>query len=285
MIKKAWLVLAAIVATSTCAAGLVACADENAHTHEYISYVYNNDATCGNDGTETAKCEKCDKTDTRKSEAHPATGEHSFVDYICETCFALSADAPETQGLAYSPIREDHETVGYSVSGKGSASFDKYIKMPSEYDGRPVTGISNSAFENCESLVSISIPSSITSIEYDAFKGCDKLIRTDGGVRYADKWVVGCDYSVKTVELRFDTFGIAQRAFWPCDITSITIPNGVKIINASAFNNCGKLKNIIFNGTTEEWKSIIKGESWDIRTADYTVICTDGELSKEESGE
>lgn len=35
--------------------------------HSFTNYVYNNDATCTADGTETAKCDRCDETDTRTS--------------------------------------------------------------------------------------------------------------------------------------------------------------------------------------------------------------------------
>ena len=36
--------------------------------HSFTSYVSNNDATCTEDGTETAKCDRCDVTDTRTDE-------------------------------------------------------------------------------------------------------------------------------------------------------------------------------------------------------------------------
>ncbi len=72
--------------TALCAVCLVACGDKttggdgDGHTHSYVNYIYNEDATCGKDGTETAKCEFCDKTNTRKSAEHPATGDHSYTD-------------------------------------------------------------------------------------------------------------------------------------------------------------------------------------------------------------
>ena len=38
------------------------------HTkHNFVDYVYNYDATCTEDGTKTAKCTGCDKTDTVKA--------------------------------------------------------------------------------------------------------------------------------------------------------------------------------------------------------------------------
>lgn len=49
--------------------------------HTFKNYSSNNDATCTQDGTETAKCEFCDATDTR-IDANSALG-HNFVDGVC----------------------------------------------------------------------------------------------------------------------------------------------------------------------------------------------------------
>lgn len=45
-------------------------------SHSFTNYVSNNDATCTENGTETAKCDHCDTTDTR-TEVESATG-HDF---------------------------------------------------------------------------------------------------------------------------------------------------------------------------------------------------------------
>ena len=68
--------------------------------HSFTNYVYNNDATCTADGTETAKCDRCDETDTRekagtalghkavKTEAKEATctSEGYTGDKVCKEC-------------------------------------------------------------------------------------------------------------------------------------------------------------------------------------------------------
>ena len=68
--------------------------------HSFTNYVYNNDATCTADGTETAKCDRCDETDTRekagtalghkavKTEAKAATctSEGYTGDKVCKEC-------------------------------------------------------------------------------------------------------------------------------------------------------------------------------------------------------
>ncbi len=70
-------------------------------------------------------------------------------------------------------------------------------------------------------------------------------------------------------------------AFKGCtSLTSVTIPTSVTDINWNTFNGCTSLTNIYYRGTCEEWKAISKGENWDKSTGDYTVYCTDGEISK-----
>lgn len=58
--------------------------------HTFISYVSNNDATCTNDGTKTAKCEFCDATET-VTDSGTATG-HNFVDGKCTVCGDIDTD-------------------------------------------------------------------------------------------------------------------------------------------------------------------------------------------------
>ena len=75
--------------------------------HSFTDYVYNNDATCTANGTETAKCDRCDETDTRekadtalghntvKTEARSATctkdGNKEY--WTCENCGKYFSDA------------------------------------------------------------------------------------------------------------------------------------------------------------------------------------------------
>lgn len=61
-------------------------------------------------------------------------------------------------------------------------------------------------------------------------------------------------------------------------------------IGKEAFFANGKVKSIVFGGTTSEWKAITKGKDWNYNVGNYyadnyTVICTDGTLTKEESME
>lgn len=58
--------------------------------HSFTNYVSNNDATCTADGTKTAKCDRCDETETI-ADAGSALG-HNYVNGVCTRCY-------ETEGI------------------------------------------------------------------------------------------------------------------------------------------------------------------------------------------
>ncbi len=108
------------------------------------------------------------------------------------------------------------------------------------------TTLGRKAFDGCAGLTSISIPDGVTSIESGAFSGCPNVVQEENGVSYVDKWVISCDTSVTTVDLRSDTVGIANSAFSRCyQLNEITIPDSIASIGAYAFYDCTGLTNII----------------------------------------
>lgn len=75
---------------------------------------------------------------------------------------------------------------------------------------------------------------------------------------------------------------IAGCAFYNNDtITAVTIPESVTEIGEVALYSCGSLTRISFNGTMAQWNSITKSLHWDKYTDNYTVYCTDGEITKD----
>lgn len=92
-----------VACLSICAFGLIACSDrtptgqdgDKACVHEYAEYVYNNDATCVSDGTETAKCGKCGEVDTR-TKPNTATGVHTYKTYKSNNDAACGVNGTET---------------------------------------------------------------------------------------------------------------------------------------------------------------------------------------------
>lgn len=174
--------------------------------------------------------------------------EHKF---ILDKCIYCNTQQP-TVGLKYT-LNDIGDA--YYVAGIGTATANDLV-IADSYNGKPVIGIEAKAFLGCNSLTSVKIPSSIKSIGFNAFSGCTNLIRTENGVNYVDKWVVGCDTSVTEVTLRNDTKGIGSRAFSGCSVlTSIAILDGVTSINSDAFSACDGLESIIVSENNTAYAS------------------------------
>ncbi len=72
--------------------------DVDPSNHNFTTYMYNGDATCEADGTETATCDRCGVGNTRTA-AGTARG-HSYVDGICTVCGAEDPGYAATGGSA-----------------------------------------------------------------------------------------------------------------------------------------------------------------------------------------
>ena len=85
------------------------------------------------------------------------------------------------ESVAVNAGAEVYGDFEYSVSGdtaeitkyKGSAST---LVIPSEIDGKTVTGIGRMAFASCTTLTDVTIPEGVTTIGEDAFCGCTALL-------------------------------------------------------------------------------------------------------------
>jgi len=74
---------------------------------------------------------------------------------------------------------------------------------------------------------------------------------------------------------------IGNYAFYGCTaLTTVTISEKVTFIDDSAFADCSALTDIYYHGTTEQWNAIEKYHTWDSNTSNYTVHCTDGNITK-----
>ena len=91
------------------------CTKDPAHTktepipalnHLFGAYTYNNDATCTQDGTETAKCERCNETDTRTVKGTKLT-EHTAETVPESKAAAYWVCDPEGQSIPYQAQQKD----------------------------------------------------------------------------------------------------------------------------------------------------------------------------------
>ena len=113
--------------------------------HSFTNYVYNGDATCDGDGTETAKCDRCDATDTivASNTAHCAL---HLVDgaQVCPICGKV--DGKAALNAVSAGFKATTDTVGPRLVVRvGNLPSGKRIMTVAFVDGNgclvPVSGI------------------------------------------------------------------------------------------------------------------------------------------------
>ena len=106
-------------------------------------------------------------------------------------------------------------------------------------------------------------------------------IPTDGSVSAIGDCAFEGFVGLTSITIPYGVMRIGFGAFIDCSgLTSVTIPDSVTSIGFEAFCGCTGLTSINYQGTVEQWEAIDKGHWWDHQTGDYTVYCTDGNLSK-----
>lgn len=151
--------------------------------------------------------------------------------------------------------------------------------------------IGRSAFNSCKGIKALVIPDSVKTIEDDAFAGCSNLQSIHFGAKLSDitytafgrctnlttftisknnsTWEIHNNglYNKKTRELEAVAPGyagayvvpegaltIGRSAFEEGKVTSVTVPDTVKLIDEYAFYHCKSLKTVILGDGIEEIK-------------------------------
>ncbi|MBE6699621.1 MAG: leucine-rich repeat domain-containing protein [Ruminococcaceae bacterium] len=137
-----------------------------------------------------------------------------------------------------------------------------------------LVGIEHSTFYGCVRLTELNIPDSVKYIESRAFYGCEKLLQVENNVSYVDNWAVEFQHGVTDVVLREGTVGIARWTFQtPGILESITLPDSIKYIGERAISYNGRLKQIIFDGTQEQWDAVEKEQDWNKYAEEVKIVC------------
>ena len=96
-----------------------------------------------------------------------------------------------------------------------------------------------------------------------------------------EEWAFAGCFNITSVVIEDGIKEIGYCAFYQCySLESITIPSSVTYIESDTFNYCSSLESINFDGTIEEWQSILPDDWYNNGTNNFTVYCTDGAINQ-----
>lgn len=223
---------------------------DDSHTHTLVKHEAKS-ATCTDEGNvEYWHCEKCGKNFSDKdgiSEVadvaipaaghtyssewskdddyhwHAATCEHTEeingkaphtfdVDNLCTVCGYLKIEATPDSYFAFTLLPDGT----YEIKAKDKDNLPQMVRLPSYYNGKPVTIIGDYAFSGCSSLTSITIPYGVTNIGSYAFELCSSLT---------------------SITIPDSVTSIGDATFWGCSsLKNITVSKGNKVYHSEG--NC-----------------------------------------------
>ena len=233
--------------------------------HDWNDGVITKSPSCEEDITKEYVCKTCK---AKKSVSVPST-EHTFFHKWSKDVSYHWYDA--TCGHDVITAKAEHEFdsdgfctickyfIGEGFSFRLNSDNSSYtlmrarepvsgeIKIPSTYEGLPITGIGYSAFKDSSDLVSLQMPQSVTSIGDSAFSNCVSLtnIEIPEGVTSIEPYTFYRCISLTSIVIPEGVTSIKAAAFLYCNsLTSVEIPESVTGIEGFAFSDCSSLKSI-----------------------------------------
>jgi len=163
---------------------------------------------------------------------------HAFQNCTKLTSVAIASGVTELGvGVFYGCTSLMEVAIPDSVTTVGSYTFYGCTNLTAATLPESITIINVGLFYGCSSLASITIPDNVTSIDTNAFYGCSSL---------------------ESIVLSEKLAAIGVDAFYECSsLTEITIPYSVSSIGSYAFGKCSGLTDVYYEGSKEDWQSIV----------------------------
>ena len=131
-------------------------------------------------------------------------------------------------------------TIPASVTTIGKSAFNEcYFPTLTFAEGSQLQTISQEAFRKC-GFSQLTLPASVTTIEKEAFRLCENLrsVNLENIQQLGEFAFFGCAF--ESLAIPSTITEIPKGAFSNCKyLTSLTIPEGVKVIGVSAFSQMG----------------------------------------------
>ena len=200
---------------------------------------------------------------------------HTFEHFFANT----------SEGWVFVPERLENVTICAGTLSK-YAFFNEYIPIAklTLLDG--VTSIEKGSLRGCKNLeiLTLSFNNELSEMEdtlynlFDGFPQSLKNVIITGGTVIPQGAFNGS--GIENIVLPNGIISIGNHAFSGCLFTDIVIPDTVVSIGYQAFYGCVVLETIYYKGTKSKWNDIQKNNDWDLNTGNYTIHCTNGELTR-----
>ena len=175
-----------------------------------------------------------------------------------------------------------------TIKGTACTTIQESLVNAGEYriivvlDG--YTKIEMDGFGYSSNLEYILLPEGITTMEFGVFSECTKLKKANipTTVTYLGPAIFqGCSSLVSPITIPKGITSIGNEFFDGCTkIKTVYLPKDITTIEMKAFQSCSSLTSINFDGTKAQWNAITKAGNWDNNTGNYTIYCTDGNITK-----
>ncbi|MBR2381396.1 MAG: leucine-rich repeat domain-containing protein [Clostridia bacterium] len=267
------------VSARTCECGAVDEEKIPATNHSFGEWEIILEAQCGVEGMESRVCLVCNEIESQPILAFShceglwivTNGKKTYPCIYCKTILRTE----EITASKHLDISND------TVIGLGTCE-DNEIVIPSTFNEITITKIGENAFEY-QSIEGLILSNSITAIGNSAFNKCLRLNNVHLGnalTAIGKKAFYNCK-SLTSIIFPNTLVTLSDYSFAFCtNLEYVEIGKGITKLPMYVFSDCISLKKIHFNGTKEEWNNIEKDENWDFNTGKYTIICTDGEITK-----
>lgn len=203
--------------------------------------------------------------------------------------FSLVASLAVYAPTVFSDSSSSNEAFEYEINEDGeSITITSYrglggsVKIPSDIDGKEVTGVGKAAFASCSQIEVLSIPVSVDKIDELAFSGCSKIkeISIPDEVIEIGKMAFANCTSLEIVNLGDKLQKVGDYAFMGCtSLNKMTLPDNTESIGQYAFYNCKSLEKL---GELPNIKNIgghaFENTAWINNYKDDYIILGDGML-------